>query len=106
MNIFERTAARLAWRHVEGKMPEKLKRWVPLAGTAVLVSAVVLQVLGYGDVAKNLLSIAGAVGLSDQSAVPVGELAAAAAALTGIVLKIRSQIQKAKEAQTKVSPIR
>lgn len=104
MNVLERLAARLAWKRMEGKMPDKVKRWVPLLGTAVLVTSVVLQLLGYGDVARQILGIAGAVGVSDQSAVPLGELAAAGAALSGVVLKILAQVKKAREAKTTVNP--
>jgi hypothetical protein len=63
----------------------------------------VLQLFGLGDVAAQILGIAGAVGLSEQSAVPVGELAAAGAALAGIVLKIRAQVKKARESRDRVS---
>ncbi len=86
-------------------MPQ-IKRWAPLLGTAVLVAATVLRLLGQEDVAKAVETAGQVTGTAAQSPVSGQELAAlvtqvlaAAAAATGIVLKIAAQVRKAREGQ-------
>lgn len=87
--------ARLAWREVEREMPI-VKKFAPLIGSAVLVGAVVLRALGQTEAAGAVEAIGSAVGLTVQSPVSAAEFAAAFAALSGIVLKIRAEIAKTK----------
>lgn len=96
MNVFERTALKLGYRRMEGKMPEKFKRYVPLLGSAVLVSVVLLRLFGYDQAAGAVESVGGIVGVTQQSPVGMGELVAAVAALAGIVLKVKSEVDKAR----------
>jgi len=77
-------------------MPEKFKRYVPLIGSAVLVTVVLLRLFGYEQAAGAIESVGGAVGVTQQSTVGVGELVAAGAALAGIVLKVKSEVDKAR----------
>lgn len=77
-------------------MLTKAKRWLPLAGTAVLALAVVLRVLGYGDAATAIEGVGGTLGVTAQSPVGIGELTAAVAAVTGVVLKVVSEVRKAR----------
>ena len=73
------------------------KRWLPLAGSAVLVTVVVLRLLGQTEAAGVVEMIANATGISAQSPVSAGELAAGIAAGLGIVLKVISEVQKARQ---------
>ncbi len=82
----------------------KAKRWAPLAGTAVLLASVLLRFFGFEQGAAMVESVGGAVGLTQDSAVGSMELAAAVAALAGVVLKVRSQVKKASEARDSVGP--
>lgn len=75
------------------------KRWLPLVGSAVLVFVVVLRALGQTELAGVVEGIAGVLGITDRSPVTLGEVTAAVAAATGIVLKIVSEFRKAKENQ-------
>lgn len=77
-------------------MKEGLRRWAPLAGVVVLVAIVVLRLLGMNDLAQTLEQLGGVVGLTGDSPVGLGELAAAAAALTGVLIKIRNEWRKAR----------
>ena len=95
MNVLERTLVKLAWKRAEGKMGDKFKRYLPLVGSVVLVAVVALRWLGYGDAAAAIESVGGAVGVTNQSEVGVGELTAAAATLAGLVLKFKSMYDKA-----------
>lgn len=95
MNLFERLAAKAAWGRMEAKMPT-LKKYAPLVGSAVLVSVVVLRLMGYVQAAAAVETLGGVVGVTQQSPVGVGELVAAGAALTGIVLKVKAEVQKAR----------
>lgn len=76
---------------------ELLKRWGPLAGTVVLIATVVLRAFGLDDAAKALDLVGSITGLSGQSSVSATELTAAAAALTGVVLKVLAQVAKARQ---------
>ena len=71
-------------------MVKLLGRWAPLVGGAVLVAAVVLRMAGQEELAASVLSLGGLFGLTGQSPVPVGELAAGAAVVWGIVRKFRA----------------
>ena len=75
-----------------------VKRWAPLIGSGVLVAAVVLRTFGLTDIATLLESLTGVVGLDEASPVSGAELAAAAAAMAGIVLKLVS-VYKATKAE-------
>lgn len=81
----------------------KAKRWAPLAGTAVLVAVVLLRLFGFEQGAAMVEGVGGAVGVTDDSAVGLGELTAAITALVGIVLKVRSQARKARDGADTVS---
>jgi hypothetical protein len=74
----------------------KIKRWTPVVGGGILVAFVILRLFGLNDLAQAIAGFGGAVGLTDQSPVGIAELTAAAAGLTGIVLKIRAEVQKAR----------
>ena len=76
-------------------MPKALKRWLPVVGTGVLVASVILRLAGLDDLAGPLQAIGEATGITADSAVPLDVLAAAAAGLAGIVMKIWSQWNKA-----------
>jgi hypothetical protein len=95
VNVVERLVARAAWRRVEATLPA-LKRYGPLVGSTVLVAVVILRLLGYGEAAQAVESVGGVVGVTQQSPVGIGELTAAAATLTGIVLKFISVIRKSR----------
>lgn len=74
----------------------RIKRWLPLLGVLLLAAVVVMRAFGLEGYAAALEQIGGLTGLSAQSPVGLGELAAAAAALTGVVLKVRAEWRKAK----------
>jgi hypothetical protein len=95
VNVLERGFAKLVYRRLEGKMPA-LKRYAPLVGSAVLAVVVLLRTLGYPELALALESLGGAIGLDEKSPVGYAELAAAGAALAGVVLKIRAELKKAR----------
>lgn len=84
-------------------MGKQFKRWLPLVGTGALVASVVLRMVGEHDAAATVEGLANATGLSEQAPVTLTELAGAGAAVTGIVMKVRSMWVKAKEAQNTVS---
>ena len=96
VNVVERTALKLVWKRTEKRMGSKLKRYLPLIGTAALAGAVVLRALGYAGAAQAIETVGGFIHVTDQSVVPAGELVAAIAAVTGVVLKIISEAKKAR----------
>jgi len=98
MNWLERKVARLAWGRLEAKMPQ-IKRWAPLLAAGFLVIGVLLRAFGLHGPAAALEGLLGAVNLTGQSPVSATELAAAATVLTGIGLKMRAEIQKARAAK-------
>ena len=69
-----------------------LKRYGPLVGTFVLAASVVLRAAGVSGVAELLELLASYSGL--PSVVNKPELVAAVAALAGVVLKIKAEIEK------------
>lgn len=73
-----------------------LKRWAPLVGSAVLVASVGLRLAGQTQAADSIEALANVVGLSAQSPVSGTEIASAAAALVGIVLKLAAEAKKAR----------
>lgn len=96
MNLIERMAIKLLWRRTEDNMSDKAKRYLPLAGSAVLVTVVLLRLFGYGQAAAAVETVGGIVGVTQQSPVGVGELAAAIAAASGVVLKVIAEVKKAR----------
>lgn len=98
MNFVERSGAKAAWWFL-GKRVPALRKWTPLIGSAALVVSVVLRALGQTDFADAVDSIGKAIGITAQSPVSGTEIAAAGAAVTGIVLKLRSEYRKASEAK-------
>lgn len=74
----------------------RLRRWLPLIGTAALVASAALKIAGYPEAAQAIDTLGGIAGITSLPELPVGEIAAIAAAGTGIVLKVRSQIAKAR----------
>lgn len=72
-----------------------IKRWGPVAGSVALVGSVVARIFGHADVANSLSSVGGLLGTD----LPLGDLVAAAAVTTGVVLKVKSQIKKAVEGE-------
>jgi len=97
VNWIERKYLQFGWSRLEKRMPN-VKRWAPLIGSGVLVAAVVLRTFGLTDIATLLESLTGVVGLDEASPVSGAELAAAAAAMAGIVLKLVS-VYKATKAE-------
>lgn len=95
MNVIERLGVKYAWKQLEGSMPA-VKRYAPLIGSAVLAISVVLRLFGQNEVADGITTLGGLVGVTQQSQIPVGEIAAACAALTGVVLKVVSEVKKAR----------
>ena len=95
LNFVERGIVKLVWKRMEGKMPA-IKRWAPVLGSLTLAGAVILRLFGQAEAAKAIESLGGLVGLTQQSPVGVVELTAAGTALAGIVLKVRSEIRKAR----------
>jgi hypothetical protein len=91
---FDRLYLALGWKRLEGKMTEKMRRWLPLIGAAILATIVLLRALGWTEAAAMIETIVGTVGLTKDSPVSVSELLAAVAAVTGIALKIRAEIKK------------
>lgn len=77
-------------------MVRSIRRWAPLIGVALLASAVILRALGLEDMARLLEGIGGVTGLSEQSPVGLGELAAAVAAVVGVALKIAAVLRQAR----------
>lgn len=94
MNWFERQAAKLAWGRVQKKMPS-IKRWIPLIGTFVLAASALLEAFGLGEAAKVLTTLGGIIGAHQASPVSAVEIAAAAGAITGVALKVYSEMRKA-----------
>lgn len=72
-----------------------LRRWLPLLGVVVLAASVILRALGLPEVAVAIETVGGLLGAPQASAVPVGELAAALTAITGVGLKVRNEWRKA-----------
>lgn len=90
-------------------MGNKLKTWGPVIGSAVLVGAIVLKLLGYGAAAVTLETVTSVLGISGQSslnatdtAAVIGQLVAAGIAAWGILRKILSEVAKARA--TTVTP--
>lgn len=96
MNWIERQAAKLAWGRVKNKMPW-LKRWLPLLGTFVLAISALLEAFGLSEVAKIVTTLGGIVGATQASTVTGPEIAAAVAAITGVLLKVYSELRKAQD---------
>lgn len=89
----ERQGLRLVGWRLRGM--QNMRRWLPLLGVAVLGGTVALRALGLDGYAAALEQVGGLTGVSSQSPVGLGELAAATAALTGVVLKVRAEWKKA-----------
>jgi hypothetical protein len=108
VNWIERQAARLGWKHLEGKMGANLKRWVPVIGTAGLALSVILRMLGKTAAADAIGGFVDATGIGAQSGVSVSELTLAIGAACGVGLKLYSQIRKAlgKDGPTSIDPKR
>lgn len=94
LNLIERKGLQLAGWKV--RRMKSVKRWVPLIGVAVLVAAELLKVFGQADAAQALTTLGGLLGFEDGSGIPKGEIAAAVAAGTGLVLKIASLLRAAR----------
>jgi hypothetical protein len=77
-------------------MGSSIKRWVPLVGSAVLVAVVTLRLLGQTELAGVVESLAGVLGLTQQSPVSGTEVTAALAAAVGIALKLIAEFKRAK----------
>lgn len=83
-----------AWGRLQKKMP-KLKRWLPLIGTANLVIIALLRVLGYHEQAQALSTLGGLFGLDGVSAVPAGEITSLVLSGAGIAAKVKAEVKKA-----------
>lgn len=96
MNLswLEKQALKLAWGRVQKKMP-KLKRWLPLIGTANLVIIALLRVLGYHEQAQALSTLGGLFGLDGVSAVPAVEITSLVLSGAGIAAKVKAEVKKA-----------
>jgi hypothetical protein len=77
---------------------DSLKRWGPLAGSAVLAIAVILRMLGLGDVAGVLEFVGSFLGVPADFVAELVKLPAALAAITGVGLKLYSIYKEAREA--------
>jgi len=96
VNWIERQATKLAWGRVKNKMPW-LKRWLPLMGTFVLAVSMLLEAFGLPEAAKVLTTLGGIVGANQASTVTGPEFAAAVAAISGVALKVYSELRKAQD---------
>lgn len=90
MNWIERKFARLAWARMEGRMPKALKRYLPLAGTAIVAGSVVAKLLGFEAVGQALDTVGSLTGLSGQTILD----GAAIASVAGVCLKLWSEAKK------------
>lgn len=75
-----------------------IRRWVPLASVAYVAIIVILKFCGFHEAAESLKNLAGLLNLEQYSDVSPGEFGAAVAAVCGVVLKIRSVVDKARNA--------
>ena len=96
MNWFERQGFKFIWRRMETKMPflPALKRYLPLVGVAFIGVTTLLQYLGLESAASALSTLGGLLGANEASPVTGAEFAAAAAAVSGVVLKVLSLLKK------------
>jgi hypothetical protein len=93
----ERQGLKLVGWRLKGM--KSIKRWLPLIGTAVLAGTVVLRAFGQDDVAKAVETVGGLVGaVPEDPTVSYAELAAAAAGVAGVFLKVRGEYRKARSA--------
>lgn len=94
MNVLERTAIKVAWSRVKGN--PMLKRWLPLIGSAVVLSTVVLRAFHQPGLADAVDGLANMLGLTKVSIIDPVLITSAATGLVGIALKIKSEISKAR----------
>ena len=73
---------------------KRFKRYAPLAGVAYIAAVTIGQ--AWGVDMSQVQTIGGLLQLDAASPVSAAELTAAAAALTGVVLKILSVVNRAK----------
>jgi hypothetical protein len=85
-------------------MKDKLRRYGPLVGVALLAGVVILRALGLEEWASAISVLGVVTGLSEQSPVGMGELAAAIGAAVGVGLKLRSQWRKTHSTEEFVTP--
>lgn len=97
MNWLERKAAGFAWNRMEAGMPF-LKRWLPVLGTALVAGGVIARAWGREDIAKAIDVVGSVTGASGAAGVTPTEIGAAVVAVTGVVLKVISQVNKARQA--------
>lgn len=80
-----------------------LKKWSPLLGGVILIAAAIAEVFGYADIAHGARAIGGATGVTEQSPVAAGDIAAFVTAASGAVSlgigiwrKVSAEISKAR----------
>lgn len=73
-----------------------LKRWAPVIGSALLAAPILLRIVGQDHAAQAVETVGGLTGYTDEAGISQAELAGAIAAVTGVALKVRSQVQKAR----------
>lgn len=67
---------------------KKFQRFVPLIAVVYIAALTIARAFGLDGVADGLSSVGGLIGLEALSPVSGAELAAAAAALGGVILKV------------------
>ena len=72
---------------------DKIKRYAPLVGTAILASAALLQAFGQSEAADLVKKLGG--GFIGESTVGGEAIVAAIAAAAGVFLKVKSEAKKA-----------
>jgi len=97
LNFIERQGLRLVYSRVERKIGvNTVKKWLPLVGSFVVLSTVVMRYLGHAGTADAIDSVAKAIGLTNASVVDVTLVLGAVAGLVGQGLKVWAEIQKAR----------
>ena len=104
MTWIERQLVKLGARKVRSM--DGFKKYGPLVAGAYLVLLVGLRVAGQDDAAKAVESIGNLVGAANGSPVSYSELMAAATLLFGIGRKVKSEVDRAKDKDEYVVPIR
>jgi hypothetical protein len=70
-----------------------LKRWAPLLGVALIAGSTIARAFGYADAGRAIDIIGTLTGFGTESPVSATELLAAAAAVSGVALKVLSLLK-------------
>lgn len=103
-------AFKVAWKGAVKRMPA-LRTWGPIIGGLVVLAVAVLQVFGQHDAASLLLTLAAAVGLTQQSPVGVDEskqlvtlVVGASLFLWGVGRKFAARVREIRASREHVAP--